>query len=392
MASAMTAKERGHASLAGRPVDRFPVTAIYAHLYQDDHFAELTGLPAWRRHAWHAAPPDEHVATFLRMQAAAPFELLQPFGAPGRAWRERQEFVERDGRPCRHDRQTDQWTPLDAPSRSGHATDYHANETQTVFTAADAAARIRVPRVEDLRASGCMDYAEALVRAVGDREFILTGGVVGTFYCAHEFLGLTNLLAALREAPALVLEISRRLLDRQLAHVACLAAAGGDAIFIDDAMTTNDMISVADYERFCLPFTRALVQEVQRRGQRAIVIYYGGIADRLAQLAALGADGLVMEASMKGYVNDVAAVVGAIGRATTVFGNVDPIRVVQDGSAAALAAELRRQAAAGTRGRGFIIATPSPITPGTPLPRVQRYLELARAIGAAAVGDGRGSA
>jgi hypothetical protein len=41
----MTSKQRVHRALAGQPVDRAPVTSLYNFLYQQDHFAELTGLP-----------------------------------------------------------------------------------------------------------------------------------------------------------------------------------------------------------------------------------------------------------------------------------------------------------------------------------------------------------
>jgi hypothetical protein len=48
----MNQKQRARAALAGEPVDRYPVTALYNMLYYQDHFSELTGLPAWKMHAW----------------------------------------------------------------------------------------------------------------------------------------------------------------------------------------------------------------------------------------------------------------------------------------------------------------------------------------------------
>ena len=69
----LTGKQRGRAALEGRPVDRFPVTSIYNFLYYRDHFAELTGLPAWRLHAWAHASPEEHVTVFAQLLDQAPF-------------------------------------------------------------------------------------------------------------------------------------------------------------------------------------------------------------------------------------------------------------------------------------------------------------------------------
>ena len=141
------------------------------------------------------------------------------------------------------------------------------------------------------------------------------------------------------------------------------------------------MISVKHYERFSLPYMKEMVREIHSLGQKAIIIYFGGIADRLEQIASIGADGLQMETSMKNYVNDIEETVNKIGDRVTMFGNVDPVHVLQDGADEELEAEMKRQIAVGRRGRGFIMCTGSPITPSTPLARVRKFLELGRTLG-----------
>jgi uroporphyrinogen-III decarboxylase len=375
----MTNKERIHAALEGKPVDRCPVTSLYNFLYQLDHFSELTGLPAWRRHQWLAASPDEHVAVFAQMQEKAPFELLQPHGASPRTWRARQEFVEKDGHACRHDRKTDEWLQLDIRTGSGHATDYHANETRYVFSRADVEARVTVTPAAEQLAVGANDYLDAVVRRFGRDEFIVSGGVIGTIYSCSSHVGLTNVFPMLVEEPELVECLCERILAQNLEIIRRYAVAGGDAIYIDDACATRDMISPAMYERFSLPYMKAMVDEIHRLKHKAILIYFGGIMDRLELIASTGADGLLPEASMKGFVNDTAEITRRIGDRMTLFSNIDPVAVLQDGTDAALDAEIRRQVAAGRAARGFILSTASPITPATPLARVRRFLELGRA-------------
>ena len=374
----MTNKQRVLAALAGRPVDRVPVTALYHQLYHDDHFGELTGLPAWRRHEWKAMSPARHLAIFRRLHDAAPFELLQPQWAPPRAWRERQEFLERDGHAFRHDRATDEWVRLDDPTPSGHANEYHANETRYILTPADIERRLPLPAEADTPDGDAHDYVKAVAGAFGREEFILTGGVIGTIYSCGAHVGQTNLFAMLIEEPELVEQLCERILAVNLYRIRQMAAAGGDAIYIDDATATSDMISPAMYARFSLPYMRAMVDEIHRLGQQAIVIYFGGVMDRLELIAATGADGFSYEASMKGFVNDTAEIARRIGDRMTLFSNIDPVSVLQNGSDAELAAEIRRQLAAARPARGFILSPASPITPGTPLARVQRFLELGR--------------
>jgi len=373
----MTAKQRVHAALEGRPVDRPPATALYNFLYHCDHFAELTGRPAADLWRWKHAPPEDHVATYRTLVERAPFEVLQPQPAPPREAREATEVVEEDGATCLRDRRTGDLRRIQPVS--GHAYDDRANERQTVFDTRDADEQIRIPSAEALIAAGHNDYLEAAVAAFGRDHFILSGGVCGPLWCCHGYVGLTNLLAMMLEAPDLVEHMSQRLLERNLAVIHQLAAAGGDAIYVDDALATSDMISVRHYERFCLPYTAEMVREIHRVGHKAIVLYFGGIADRLEPIASLGADALSMETTMKGYVNDLGQIAEAIGGRVSLFGNLDPVGVLERGTDERLAAEVRRQADAGRKARGFIHCTGSPITPGTPLRRVLRFLELGRA-------------
>lgn len=373
----MTGKARARAALAGEPVDRFPVTALYNFLYHQDHFAELTGRPAWELHRWLSEPPEEHMATYRTMLEQAPFEILQPQGAPSREQRENIEYVFHDGVPCRRDTRTGEYAPLATPG-SGHALDYAANETRHVFDRADVNERVRATPADALRASGTFDYLDAMVAEYGEEQYIISGGVVGTIYSSSGHVGQTNLFVMLIEEPELVDYLCGKILEQNIEVIRALAASGGDAIYIDDSTATSDMISAAHYERFSLPYLREMVREVHRLDQQAIVLYFGGVMDRLEQIAATGADALSMETSMKGYVNDIGAIAGRIGGQVSLFGNIDPVGALQDGTDAELAAEVARQAAAGRRARGFVTCTGSPITPGTPPARVQRLIELGK--------------
>ena len=375
----MNSKQRVYATLEGKPVDRMPVAALYSQLYHEDHFAELTGLPQWDQFRWKYASPEEHLAVFRRIQAAAPFELLQPQGAPSREARENVDYVVRDGVPYLHDKRGDTWESL--LSVSGHTRDYQANETQFVFDRKDIDERLRVRKAEDLIASGMNDYIQAIAGAYGQDYFILSGGVIGTIYSAGAYVGQTNLFAMLIQQPELIDYLCHKILEQNIEVIRALAASGGDGIYIDDATATSDMISVAHYERFSLPYMIEMVREIHRLGQKAIVIYFGGVMDRLDQLAAIGADALSAETSMKGFVNDIGEMAQRIGSRVSLFANIDPVGVIEKATDDDLAAEIRRQVAAGREARGFFISPASPITPRTPLSRVQRFIELARQIG-----------
>lgn len=374
----MTNKERIHNALKGKPVDRMPVTVLYNQLYYQDHFAELTGKEQWELHKWLNCDPDEHVAIYEEMINKAPFEFLQPQGAPSRYSRENIEFVVRDGKPYRHDKKEDRYTPIVTETASGHPTDYRSNQTQYVFDINDVKEHFRFHKAKDMLASGGNDYLDATIAKFGKDNFILSGGVVGTLYLCHNYVGLTNLYAMLIEKPELIDYLSHRLLEQNIETIRYYAKSKGDAIYIDDAMTTSDMISVKHYERFCLPYMKEMVKEIHRLGHKAIIIYFGGIADRLEQIASIGADGLSMETSMKNYINDIDYIAEKIGNHVTLFGNIDPLGILQNGTDEELEAEITRQANAGKKCQGFIMCSGSPITPFTSLERVQKFIKISK--------------
>lgn len=371
----MTNKQRVHAALDGKPVDRMPVGVMYGHLYELDHFSELTGQPQWHLHKWLNASPEEYLETFRLMAERAPFDIVNPAAAPSRERRKATEFIESGGKVYRLEGgRRYEVAPAVTP---GHASDYHANETQTVFDKRDIDERVKPVKAEDAIAAGVNDYIDAVVATLGKDHFILCGGPTGTIWSCGQYLGQTNLLTMLIEKPEFVDYLSRKILERDLETIRRIAAAGVDAIWLDDATATSDMISVDHYERFSLPYITEMVLEIHQQGCKAILIYFGGVMDRLEQIASTGADGLAPEAGMKNYTNDIGEIAAAIGDRISLFGNINPYDTLERASDGDLAAEVARQAAAGCKARGFIMCTGSPITPGTPLARVRQFIELA---------------
>jgi uroporphyrinogen-III decarboxylase len=382
--SDLSSKARVHAALEGRRVDRFPVTALYSNYYQADHFAELTGMPAWKLHWWRHATPEEHVDVLCRMLEAAPFETVQLFEAPSRKDRAETRIVEQDGHAFRE--RAGQIARL-ADSVSGHAADYAANEQQRVFDRRDADEQIRAVPAAVQRESGIDDYVEAAVHRLGRDHFIIAGSVAGALFSSGAYLGQTNTFSLLVDNAPFVDYVCAKVTEQNVEIIRRLGATGGDAVIIDDATATADMISVAHYERFCLPYMRTMVDEAHRAGLKAIVVYFGAVTDRLDQIASLGADGLNVECSMKGYVNDIDEIARRIGDRVSLFANIDPVGVIERGSDADLEREIARQVEAGRRARGFLVSPASPITPATPLARVRRFIDVARASGRSRAGD-----
>ena len=377
MPDTMTSKQRVHAAMEGRPVDRMPVTSLYRFLYHADHFTELTGRPAWQRIQWEYESPEEHLATLRGILDAAPLEIVNMPHSHPRERREGTTFFEKDGQAFINYNGESQ--PIITETRSGHAWDQGPEQTQRIFSEEDIDAIHVTPAEERVVAEGQDDYANACMAGdIGRDQFILTGGVVGTVYSCSSHLGMTNAFATFAETPAFMDRLCAKICEANIQGLRHMAREGGDAMQIDDATATSDMISLEHYERFSLPYMKEMVREIHNLGFKAIIIYFGGVMDRLEQIASIGADALQVEAKMKTYTNDIAQIAERIGDRVTLFGNLNPLTDLQQAGDDELEAEIVRQVEAGHRARGFLISTGSPITPGTPLSRIRKYIELGR--------------
>ena len=73
------------------------------------------------------------------------------------------------------------------------------------------------------------------------------------------------------------------------------------------------------------------------------------------------------------------------------FGNVDPVNIVQKGADEELQAEIERQVRVGRSLGSFVVCTGSPITPLTPVARIRQFIDIARESSAHRKGGSNGN-
>lgn len=382
-APAITSRQRVRAALAGQAVDRLPVVFNYQQLVIRDRFCDLTGLPRHEQVRWELSDGPTHARGLRRIvEDLGTDAAIACHWAPSHEDRADSEVLERDGRWWLHRRRADSWQEI--LPQQGHSHDYAANETCHVRSRADIDARFPRWTAEEWLASGRLDHARAAVAEFAGSHYVVTGGLEGVVYRCSDHFGLSNTFLAMREEPDLVDHCCRRIHERHLESIRAFAACGGDAIYIDDATATADMISKRDYERFSLPYLREQVALARRLGLQVWLIYFGAIADRIDLIADTGADLLMCECSMKGYVNDVGAYARRVGKRIALASNIDPVQLIQNASDAELDAEIRRQVEALRAAKGAILAPSSPVTPSTSPDRLRRFVARCKQLGASA--------
>ena len=104
----------------------------------------------------------------------------------------------------------------------------------------------------------------------------------------------------------------------------------------------------------------------------------GNPADKLDYILNTGTDALALEESKKGFVIDIETIAEIVRGRCVLLGNLDSVRILENGTEMQLRAEIVRQIGAGRQnGSRFILSLGSPVTPGTPVEKVRLYCDLA---------------
>ena len=199
--------------------------------------------------------------------------------------------------------------------------------------------------------------------------------------CLFDLFGYEGAMLMIAERPRMAAFASRRLLADTVRCIPLLAALAVDVIWIEEVFT--DQISPAAFAELNLPLMRELVDAIRQVRLPSVYYYCGSPHDRFSSILAVGADALHFEEGKKGFAIDIARMAEAVDGRCVLFGNLDAIGVLQNGTEIELAAAVRRQVEAGRRNRNrFVMSVGSPITPGTPPGRVRLYTDLARSCNA----------
>ena len=383
----MTSKERMLASLQGQPVDRIPVAPIYLSLFLNqevrrralDRYRMLIGdhqrvcLEPWQEvniranaihRAWQSLDPGPDWLCWPRLSPpAGSLEGCFLQQDAGRLWRVCESTGQREDITVLadlHGAEEDLWVksiPLD-----------QAQVDRLVpFKTAD-----------QLLEEGALDVMRQLVEILGDHMFIC-GAISTPFWESYDLLGFHGLMTMPVDNPDLFHYLQQRLGTTLSAKVKAYARVGVDGLFVEECLTSADMISPRLYDEFVYAYDKLLVDECQSLGLAAILYITGDILPRLPWLVELAPSVLAVEESKKGFRIDLAEIAAAVGSRMALFGNLDSTRV-KDWSDAELARCLRDQMRAARPARGFVASVGSPFPLDTPRERVTAFFAVARGL------------
>jgi hypothetical protein len=377
----MTAREKILAAFSQQGTTEIAAVISYEMIFVRDHWFGLTEVPWWYQ---GSGIVEQEIAWMRDVTEKTGLEWQNQVSCFSRAEHERHRYEDRRGKVWRVDELTGEETELLVPIPSGAntvlAADSHfdLDNLPSSKEQIDAAITLRESiNPETFLQEGRNEVNQAAQRTLGLFTYSLATSPLSDLYY---WLGYEGMMMLIGSAPELARHAARRYLENEKTYLRELAALGVDAVWIEEFFT--DQISPETFQELNVPLMKEYVEAIRASGLKSIYYYCGNPMDRLEPLLAVGADAVHFEESKKNFVIDIDHVVAAVEGRCTVFGNVDSIGILQNGSDDDLCAEIERQLRAGWRNRGrFIVSSGSPVTPATSVERLRRYTNTVRVMG-----------
>jgi hypothetical protein len=229
-------------------------------------------------------------------------------------------------------------------------------------------------RVEDFPEYyyGCLDR---VLQATGGK-YSVHGEVRSALDSTIACFGIESTMIALLTEPESVEPFLEYFAETAAAWAEAQVRRGADAIKISAPFAGGGFISRAHYERFVLPYEKAVGERVRQAGGFSYIHTCGAIGDRLDLMMQTGVHGLeCLDPPPLGNVDIVAAKELLAGK-LFIKGNVDSVNTLLAKDVAGVREDVEPILATGVRGGGFILSTACSIAPPVKPENIRAMVEL----------------
>ena len=214
--------------------------------------------------------------------------------------------------------------------------------------------------------------AVSLFQKSAKEIFLIEGWVEGPCAAAANLRGMENVMADFLEDPGFVADLFEFTLKMELEFARAQIEAGADIIGIGDAAAS--LVGPGIYRKTVWPFEKRLIDGIHTLGSRVRLHVCGNTNPILDEIGKLGCDIVDLDSM-------VALADGrrAMGETQILLGNLDPVRVLKNGSAADVSRALavcHREA-----GSRYIVGAGCEIPRSTPEANLRAMFEFATTSG-----------
>jgi len=210
--------------------------------------------------------------------------------------------------------------------------------------------------------------AELFRQQVGDR-YLLEGWIEGPCAEAADLRGINTLMMDFFDDPDFIQELFEFTLQMGLQFARAQVEAGVDLIGVGDAAAS--LVGPQIYEQYVWSYEKRLIEGLHAMGARVRMHICGNINAILEKVGKLNCDIVDLD-----FMVPVADARQAMGADQILLGNIDPVRVVREGTPDSIKAAIAKcHEEAGPR---FIVGAGCEIPRGTPKANLRALTDYAR--------------
>lgn len=233
-----------------------------------------------------------------------------------------------------------------------------------------------LPSVEKARTAARMNLLPAATRyareLLGDTCFIKTNFDQGPFSLCTAVRGIERLMADLYDNEQFVFDLQE--ICSELVFQLGLAAgqAGAHALTFGDSVA--GLVNRKDFIKYAYPFEKNVIERLHRALDIPVFLHIcGGTMHILDCMADTGADALEFD-----HYNDFAEVKKQVGARTCLEGNLDPTRVMFQGTPEVVHQKSAELISIAGTGGGFILSPGCEVPRDTPAENMLAMVQAAR--------------
>ncbi|MCL2116916.1 MAG: uroporphyrinogen decarboxylase family protein [Planctomycetaceae bacterium] len=210
--------------------------------------------------------------------------------------------------------------------------------------------------------------AELLAERVGQTRLV-EGWVEGPCAESSDIRGINHLMTDFLDDPGFVTELFDFVTENAIRFAKAQIDAGAELIGVGDAAAS--LVGPKLYEQFVLPFEQKLIAAIHGFGAKVRLHICGNTNRITAMMAKSGADFIDLDSMV-----DMAKAREAMGPSQVIAGNIDPVKVMKNGTPELIVEKLAECRAAA--GANSIITAGCEVPRGTPPENMHALVVFAR--------------
>jgi uroporphyrinogen decarboxylase len=180
-----------------------------------------------------------------------------------------------------------------------------------------------------------LEALSRVVQAIGKETWVIACFDQYPFSLAASLMGLDNIMLKLADDPPLVAALMDRCADYTVAYGKALAGAGADMLSGGDSPA--GLVSPRCYENFLLPCEQSVITQLRSTGKPVSLHICGRATPLLPFMKCSGADVLELD-----HFVDFRKACEIAGPGIALWGNVDPVAVLAQGTPELVSATARQ--------------------------------------------------